>query len=221
MKVSNYSGCDLFFERPIASDNFYLAVFLISECFVRDKKEKTPAEIERWRGGEDFQRPWSWWTWVALCFLLPLVASPVGINSNVSHPASNIVLPRCCFVIHILCCCSVQWFVTPWTAACQPCLSFTTSQSLLKLKSIESVMPSSYLILCCPLLLLHSIQVLKHIKFLLGIWKVKPLAKCHFLPGKKLSQPLQVCQRGLWKLRQIFVTPVSQFLIKKWLSLYL
>ena len=42
---------------------------------------------------------------------------------------------------------------TPWTAACQTFLSFTNSQSLLKLMSIESVMPSNHLILCCPLLL--------------------------------------------------------------------
>ena len=41
-----------------------------------------------------------------------------------------------------------------WTAAHQASLSFTISQSLLKLMSIESVMPSNYLILCCPLLLL-------------------------------------------------------------------
>ena len=46
---------------------------------------------------------------------------------------------------------------TPWTAACQASLSITNSQSLLKLMSIESVMPSNHLILCCPLLLLPSI----------------------------------------------------------------
>ena len=51
----------------------------------------------------------------------------------------------------VLCCCSlspVQLFVTPWTAACQPSLSFIISRSLLKLMSVESVMPSNYLILC-------------------------------------------------------------------------
>ena len=52
---------------------------------------------------------------------------------------------------------NVQLFATPWTAACQASLSFTISQSLLKLMSIESVMPSNHLILCCPLLLLPSI----------------------------------------------------------------
>ena len=48
-------------------------------------------------------------------------------------------------------------FVTPWTAARQASLSATNSQSLLKLMSIESVMPYNHLILCCPLLLLPSI----------------------------------------------------------------
>ena len=51
----------------------------------------------------------------------------------------------------------VQLFVTPWTAGCQASLSFTNSQSLLKLMSIESVMPSNHLILCHPLLLLPLI----------------------------------------------------------------
>ena len=48
-------------------------------------------------------------------------------------------------------------FVTPWTAAHQASLSFTISQSLLKLISIESTMPSNHLVFCCPLLLLPSI----------------------------------------------------------------
>ena len=63
----------------------------------------------------------------------------------------------------ILCVSSVQLlsrirlFATPWTAAHQASLSITNSQSLLKLMSIESVMPSNHLILYCPLLLLPSI----------------------------------------------------------------
>ena len=48
-------------------------------------------------------------------------------------------------------------FATPWTAVCQACLSFTISRSLLKLVSMESVMPSNHLVLCRPLLLLPSI----------------------------------------------------------------
>ena len=65
------------------------------------------------------------------------------------HVSNNI------FVVQLL---SRVWlFVTPWTAAHQASLSFTISLSLLKLMSIESVMPSNHLILCCPLLLLPSI----------------------------------------------------------------
>ena len=53
--------------------------------------------------------------------------------------------------------CVARFFATPWTAACQASLSFTISLSLFKFMFIESVMPSNYLILCCPLLLLPSI----------------------------------------------------------------
>ena len=51
----------------------------------------------------------------------------------------------------------VPLFSTPWTTALQASLSFTISWSLLRLMSIESKIPSNYLILCCPLLLLPSI----------------------------------------------------------------
>ena len=60
----------------------------------------------------------------------------------------------------------VQLFATPWIAASQASLSITNSQSSLKLMSIKSVMQSSHLILCCPLLLLPlippSIRVFSH-----------------------------------------------------------
>ena len=58
-------------------------------------------------------------------------------------------------VVHSLSC--VQLFATPWTAACQASLFFTISQSLLKLMSIESMIPSNHLIFCHPLLLMPSI----------------------------------------------------------------
>ena len=51
----------------------------------------------------------------------------------------------------------VRLFATPWTTARQASLSITDSWSLLKLMSIESVMPSNHLIICCPLLFPHSI----------------------------------------------------------------
>ena len=56
----------------------------------------------------------------------------------------------------IICWCSVaqcvQLFATRWTTACQASLSFTICWSLVKLMSIESVMPSNHLVLCCPIL---------------------------------------------------------------------
>ena len=58
-------------------------------------------------------------------------------------------------VVQLLSC--VRLFVTPWTVARQTSLSLTISQSLLKLTSIELVIPSNHLNLCCPLLLLPSI----------------------------------------------------------------
>ena len=54
-------------------------------------------------------------------------------------------------------CSVVSDFATPWTAACQVSLSITNTWSLLKLMSIESVMPSNHFILCHPLLLLPSV----------------------------------------------------------------
>ena len=52
----------------------------------------------------------------------------------------------------------VQLFATPWTAACQAPLSSIGSQSLLRLVSIDLVMLSNHLILCCSLLLLPSVS---------------------------------------------------------------
>ena len=57
----------------------------------------------------------------------------------------------------------VQFFATPWTAAHQAPLSITNSQSLLKLMSIELVMPSNHLILCCPLPR-HLSAILKYLR---------------------------------------------------------
>ena len=59
-----------------------------------------------------------------------------------------------CSVQSLIC---AQLFATPWTAACQVSLSIANSRTLLKLVSIELVMPSGHLILCCPLLLLPPI----------------------------------------------------------------
>ena len=58
-------------------------------------------------------------------------------------------------LVQLLSC--VRLFATPWTATRQASLYITNSRNLLKLMSIESVMPSNHLILCHPLLLTHSI----------------------------------------------------------------
>ena len=77
------------------------------------------------------------------------------LSSTVHPHHSSLLCPTCC---HSLFSCSGRSnSETPWTAACQASPSFTISQSLLKLMSIKSVMPSNYLILCHPLLLLPSI----------------------------------------------------------------
>ena len=77
---------------------------------------------------------------------------PPAVVSSFSKSVSLFLF---CKSVQSLSC--VWFFATPWTAAHQASLSITNSWSLLKLMSIESVMPSNHLILCCPLLLPPSI----------------------------------------------------------------
>ena len=86
---------------------------------------------------------------------LPVSPLPLSVILGKYWLVSEVSSPGFLFVVQLLS--HVQLFATPWTAACHASLSFTISQRLLKLMSIESVMPSNYLILCCPLLLLPSI----------------------------------------------------------------
>ena len=82
--------------------------------------------------------------------------------------------PDSCIFLYIssvqFSCSVVSNSATPWTAACQASLSITNSWSLFRLMSIESVMPSNHLILCCPLLLppsiFPSIRVLSNVSAL-------------------------------------------------------
>ena len=74
------------------------------------------------------------------------------INSKLSHCRGGSVHFSS---VHSLSC--VWLFATSWIVACQASLSITNSRSSLRFTSIESMMPSSHLILCCPLLLLPSI----------------------------------------------------------------
>ena len=93
---------------------------------------KEASELGRWRAGTPPSRAG-------------------GHGSDIGSDASKVVAVFVQSLGH------VQLFVTPWTAACQASLSFTISWIFLKLMSMESMMPSNYLILCRPLLLLSSI----------------------------------------------------------------
>ena len=86
-------------------------------------------------------------------------------------------------------------FVTPWIAACQASLSITVFRSSLRLTSIEAVMPSSYLILCLPLLLLPpippSIRVFSNESTLHMRWSTLPKYwsfSFSIIPSKEISR---------------------------------
>ena len=84
----------------------------------------------------------------------------------------------------------VRLFATPWMAAHQPSLPITKSQSSLRLTSIESVMPSSHLILCCPLLLLPlippSIRVFSNESTLRMRWPKYWSFSFNIIPSKEI-----------------------------------
>ena len=90
----------------------------------------------------------------------PGICAALGKLFNLSVPQSPHLQNRdtngICFISSVYSLSHDRLFVTPWTAARQASLSITNSRSLLKLISIESVMPSNYLILCHPLLLQPS-----------------------------------------------------------------
>jgi len=102
----------------------------VSRPTVRIRKQPEGSRLERnmgWKGEIDMNRE------KKIAALLPCL-----LLSQFSHSC-------------------IQLFATPWTAASQPSLSITNSQSLLKLMSIESVMPCNHLIVCGTLFLLPSI----------------------------------------------------------------
>ena len=117
----------------------------------------------------------------------------------------------------------VQLFVTPWTAECQASLSITNSQGLLKLMSIESVMPSKHLILCHPLLLLPSIfpiiRVFSNESDLcircqsIGAWasvSVPPMNIQDWLP-LVLTGFISLQSKGLWTVYSNTIVQKHQF----------
>ena len=124
----------------------------------------------------------------------------------------------------------VQLFATPWTTAHQASLSITNCSSLLKLMTIESVMPSNHLILCCPLLLLPSIfpsirvfsnelafsnQVAKVLEFQLQhqSFQWTPKAKCTLIVSSTLSKSTMQ-QFSLWWML-FFCLPNFHFIFYK------
>ena len=113
-------------------------------------------------------------TWTPACVCVEPLASGSALGSTHQRTLRGVCPPPSCSRIPTLAAptcdahtplqySSVQslsrvWlFATPWTATRQASLSITNSQSLLKLMSIESMMPSNHLILCCPLLVLPPI----------------------------------------------------------------
>ena len=132
---------------------------LLASC--RRWSLKVPSDL-RWQTQSLTGRAWCWWA-ACPCFspLLPSVTmEPIfwfPLNWSWSFPSTcPRLLPVKLFSsVQSLSC--VRFLATPWTAARQASLSITNSQSLLKLMSVESVMPSHHLILHRPLLLLPSI----------------------------------------------------------------
>ena len=101
----------------------------------------------------------------------------------------------------------VQLFVTPYTAACQTSLSFPNSQSLLKLMSIKSAMPSKHLILCRPLLLPPSIfPSTGSLPMNIRAWFPLELTGCIYLQSKRLFRVFS--NTTIWK-HQFFSTQHS------------
>ena len=99
----------------------------------------------------------------------------------------------------------VWFFVTPWTAACRASLSFTISWSLLKLTSIESMMPSNHLVLCHPLLLQTRCLSPIRTKRVLQWWLAWRELWCLFKES--------LCQKGTPELRPAWWEGVSLVMI--------
>ena len=98
--------------------------------------EITPERMKRKSQSENNTQLWMW---------LEMEIKSNAVNSNIASVQFSSVTQSC------------LTFAIPWTAACQASLAITNTQSLLRLTSIESVMPSNHLILCLPLLLLPSV----------------------------------------------------------------
>ena len=118
-----------------------------------------------------FHCPYTWWKLVFVDVIIWLMLSIYENQLHQRRPCLCFNSPQCLeqcpvycrhptnicwillFIVQFSRSVVSDWlFVTPWTAACQASLSITYSWSLLRLMSVESVMPSNHLILCRPLL---------------------------------------------------------------------
>ena len=127
---------------------------------------------------ENGKIPFCFYDWVVLFHCVYMCVCVYTCEGKSQPNTSHLLYPFICWgtnnaamnvgvhSVQLLSC--VRLFATPWTAARQASLSITNSRSLLKLMSIESVMPSNHLILCCPLLLLPSVGV--HVSFQISIF---------------------------------------------------
>ena len=113
---------------------------------------------------------WRRGNWLKVYILCPRLSDQIRSDQSLSH---------------------VWLFATPWIAACQASLSITNSRSSLRLTSIESVMPSSHLILCHPLLLLPpippSIRVFSNESTLRMRWPKYWSFSFSIIPSKEIS----------------------------------
>ena len=115
----------------------------------------------------------------------------------------------------------VRLFATPWMEACQASLSITNPQGSLRLTSIESVMPSSHLILCRPLLLLPpippSIRVFSNETTLHMRWPKYWSFSFRIIPSKEIPGLISLAQ--CFSLRHFSCSPRYIYLL--WISHFL
>ena len=142
---------------------FFLGWMLtIKQCERKPRKHMVDLEktymrslVSRLTGTEqdEVRGMWSWMCWISVISARSLSFRQLDLNTWLRF-SEACDIERLSSVQLLS---PVRLFATPWIAACQASLSITNSQNLLKLMSIESMMPSNHLILFCPLLLLPSI----------------------------------------------------------------
>ena len=160
--VPNPSACLI----SLNHHSYEMKLLLLLSCFTDGKTETSRGQVT-WvvRADIQFSSPF---VWQAARALWPDVLSPLWIQSFVLH-SRLLLCESWCQMLRgqgflgtfqfssVQSLSHVRLFASPWTAARQASLSITNSRSLLRLMSIESVIPSNHLILCHPLLLLPSI----------------------------------------------------------------